>query len=42
MFGELRVTRDEKGNLRFCQKDVCNSLGLQVNNVAKRGGCLPR
>lgn len=30
MFGELRVTRNEKGELLFCLKDVCDSLGLQV------------
>ena len=37
MFGELRVTRNEKGELLFCLKDVCNSLGLQVGATAKRG-----
>lgn len=36
MFGELRVTRNEKGELLFCLKDVCNSLGLQVGATAKR------
>lgn len=41
MFGELRVTRNEKGELLFCLKDVCDSLGLQVNDVAKRVGCTP-
>lgn len=41
MFGELRVTRNEKGELLFCLKDVCDSLGLQVNDVAKRVGCNP-
>lgn len=41
MFGELRVTRNEKGELLFCLKDVCYSLGLQVNDVAKRVGCHP-
>ncbi len=38
MFGELRVTRNEKGELLFCLKDVCNSLGLQVGATAKRLG----
>lgn len=41
MFGELRVTRNKKGELLFCLKDVCDSLGLQVNDVAKRIGCNP-
>ena len=41
MFGELRVTRNKKGELLFCLKDVCDSLGLQVNDVAKRLGCYP-
>lgn len=41
MFGELRVTRNKKGELLFCLKDVCDSLGLQVNDVAKRVGCTP-
>lgn len=36
MFGELRVTWNEKGELLFCLKDVCNSLGLQVGATAKR------
>lgn len=36
MFGELRVTRNEKGELIFCLKDVCDSLELVVNNVVKR------
>ena len=36
MFGELRVTRNEKGELLFCLKDVCDSLGLQVGATAKR------
>ena len=36
MFGELRVTRNEKGELLFCLKDVCDSLELVVNNVVKR------
>lgn len=35
-FGELRVTRNEKGELLFCLKDVCDSLGLQVGATAKR------
>ena len=38
MFGELRVTRNEKGELLFCLKDVCDSLGLQVSATAKRLG----
>lgn len=38
MFGELRITRNEKGELLFCLKDVCNSLGLQVGATAKRLG----
>ena len=41
MFGELRVTRNEKGELLFCLKDVCDSLGLQVKDVAKRIVCNP-
>ena len=41
MFGELRVTRNEKGELLFCLKDVCDSLGLQVKDVAKRIVCIP-
>lgn len=36
MFGELRVTRNEKGELLFCLKDVCDSLGLQVGATSKR------
>ena len=36
MFGELRVTRNEKSELLFCLKDVCDSLGLQVGATAKR------
>ena len=36
MFGELRVTRNEKGELLFCLADVCDSLGLQVGATAKR------
>lgn len=36
MFGELRVTRNEKGELLFCLKDVCDSLGLQVGATVKR------
>ena len=39
MFGELRVTRNEKSELLFCLKDVCDSLGLQVKDVAKRIVC---
>ena len=38
MFGKLRVTRNEKGELLFCLKDVCDSLGLQVGATAKRLG----
>lgn len=38
MFGELRVTRNEKGELLFCLKDVCDSFGLQVGATAKRLG----
>ena len=38
MFGELRVTRNEKGELLFCLKDVCDSLGLQVGATVKRLG----
>lgn len=38
MFGELRVTRNKKGELLFCLKDVCDSLGLQVGATAKRLG----
>ena len=38
MFGELRVTRNEKGELLFCLKDVCDALGLQVGATAKRLG----
>ena len=41
MFGELRVTRNEKRELLFCLKDVCDSLGLQVKDVAKRIVCNP-
>ena len=36
MFRELRVTQNEKGELLFCLKDVCDSLGLQVGATAKR------
>ena len=36
MFGVLRVVRDEKGELLFCLKDVCNSLELQVTKVKDR------
>lgn len=36
MFGDLRVVRDEKGELLFCLKDVCNSLELQVAKVKDR------
>lgn len=38
MFGELRVTRNKKGELLFCLKDVCDSLGLQVGATVKRLG----
>ncbi len=41
MFGELRVTRNKKGELLFCLKDVCNSLGLQVRDVVRRVGLNP-
>lgn len=30
MFGELRVTRNEKGELLFCLTDVCKALDLQT------------
>ena len=36
MFGELRVTRNEKGELLFCLKDVCDALELQTKFVVKR------
>lgn len=36
MFGDLRVVRNEKGELLFCLKDVCNSLELQVTKVKDR------
>ena len=36
MFGELRVTRNEKGELLFCLGDVCNSLGLHTGMTKKR------
>lgn len=36
MFGDLRVVRDEKCELLFCLKDVCNSLELQVTKVKDR------
>lgn len=36
MFGDLRVVRDEKGELLFCLKDVCNSLELRVTKVKDR------
>ena len=36
MFGDLRVVRDDKGELLFCLKDVCNSLELQVTKVKDR------
>lgn len=38
MFGELRTSRNEKGEPIFCLKDVCDSLGLQVGATAKRLG----
>ena len=41
MFGELRVTRNEKGELLFCLADVCKALELRVNDVVKRTGCHP-
>ena len=36
MFGELRVTRNEKGELLFCLKDVCNALDLQRTATKNR------
>ena len=36
MFGELRVTRNEKGELLFCLGDVCNSLDLHTGMTKKR------
>lgn len=36
MFGELRVTRNKKGELLFCLKDVCDALELQTKFVVKR------
>ena len=36
MFGELRTSRNEKGEPIFCLKDVCDSLGLQVGAVVNR------
>lgn len=41
MFGELRTSRNEKGEPIFCLKDVCDSLELRVNDVIKRTGCHP-
>lgn len=36
IFGDLRVVRNEEGELLFCLKDVCNSLELQVAKVKDR------
>lgn len=36
IFGELRTSRNEKGEPIFCLKDVCDSLGLQVGAVVNR------
>lgn len=36
MFGELRVSRDDNEELVFCLKDICDALGLEVNNALKR------
>lgn len=36
MFGELRVSRDDNEELVFCLKDICDALGLDVNNTLKR------
>ena len=36
MFGELRVTRNEKGELLFCLKDVCKALDLQTGATKLR------
>lgn len=41
MFGELRTLRNEENEPIFCLKDVCDSLGLRVDNVIKRTGCHP-
>lgn len=41
MFGELRISRNEKDEPLFCLKDVCDSLELRVNDVIKRTGCHP-
>ena len=36
MFGELRVSRNDNEELVFCLKDICDALGLEVNNALKR------
>lgn len=36
MFGELRTSQRNDGELLFCLKDVCDSLGLQVGAVVLR------
>lgn len=36
MFGELRVTRNEKGELLFCLTDVCKALDLQTGATKLR------
>jgi len=41
MFGELRVSRNEKGEHLFCLADVCKSLALKTTDVVKRIGCDP-
>lgn len=43
MFGELRVTRNKKGELLFCLTDVCKALDLQTGATKLRlekGGVL--
>ena len=41
MFGELRVSRNDNEELVFCLKDICDALGLEVNNALKRLGPYP-
>lgn len=36
MFGELRITRNEKGELLFCLTDVCKALDLQTGATKLR------
>lgn len=36
MFGELRVTRNKKGELLFCLTDVCKALDLQTGATKLR------